>query len=258
MPAQTTESRAVKIRLRGVHKSFGAKHVLRGIDLDVMEAESIVLLGGSGTGKSVLLRHMIGLLAPDAGTVEVDGTDLSALDDREIAEFRRRYGMAFQEGALFDSMSVFDNVAFLLRRTPGKDKAEIKRRVEECLELVQLEGTGEQFPSELSGGMRRRVGFARSIAHKPDILLFDEPNTGLDPVNSAIIDELIVQMRTELRSTTVTITHDLRSAFRIANRVIMLHQGEVIAAAPPAEFESLDDPRVRQFVAGDAVGPLTF
>ena len=246
-----------KIRLRGVHKSFGPKHVLRGIDLDVAAAESVVVLGGSGTGKSVLLRHMIGLLEPDEGTVEVDGVVLASLDAREITEFRRRFGMSFQEGALFDSLTVFDNIAFLLRRTPGYDKVSIRARVEECLELVQLEGSGERFPSELSGGMRRRVGFARSIAHKPDILLFDEPNTGLDPVTSAIIDDLILRLQTELHSTTVTITHNLKSAFRIADRVVMLHEGQVIAAASPSEFEALDDPRVRQFVAGEAEGPLT-
>ncbi len=248
-----------KIRLHGVHKSFGEKHVLRGIDLEVGNAESVVLLGGSGTGKSVLLRHMIGLLAPDDGRVEVDGVDLAQVDARELPDFRRRFGMSFQEGALFDSMTVFENVAFLLRRTPGYDAERIRARVEECLDLVQLTGTGERFPGELSGGMRRRVGFARSIAHEPEILLFDEPNTGLDPVTSAIIDDLITRMRTELDSATVTVTHDLRSAFRIANRVIMLHEGKVIASGTPDDFEHgrIDDARVRQFVAGDAEGPLT-
>ncbi len=243
---------ATTIEISGVHKSFGSKHVLRGIDLEVFDAESIVLLGGSGTGKSVLLRHMIGLLHPDQGVVRVDGVDLSTLDRTEITEFRRRFGMAFQEGALFDSMTVFDNVAFPLRRAERFSKGEIRDRVEECLAMVQLEGTGPSFPDELSGGMRRRVGFARAIALKPEILLFDEPNTGLDPVNSAVIDDLIIRMRTETSATTVTVTHDMRSAFRIANRIVMLHRGQIIADAPPDQFRDLPNPLVQQFLEGTA------
>ena len=179
MPAPTPE-RPVKIRFRGVSKSFGPKVVLDDLNLDIYEGESIAIIGGSGTGKSVLLKHIIGLLSPDSGTVTVDGVDIASLDHRAITTFRRRFGMAFQEGALFDSMSVFENVAFPLRRASSLSDTEIVARVEECLSLVRLSGQGGKAPSELSGGMRRRVGFARAIALKPQILLFDEPNTGLD------------------------------------------------------------------------------
>ncbi|MEO8505257.1 MAG: ABC transporter ATP-binding protein [Acidobacteriota bacterium] len=256
MPA-TTPDRPIKIRLRGVSKSFGSKVVLDDLNLDIYEGESVSIIGGSGTGKSVLLKHIIGLLSPDSGTVIVDGVDIASLDNRSITTFRRRFGMAFQEGALFDSMNVFENVAFPLRRASALGEAEIRARVEECLNLVRLSGQSGKAPSELSGGMRRRVGFARAIALKPQILLFDEPNTGLDPVIKAMIDELIVEMRTELGSTTVTITHDMRSAFRISDRVGMLHQGKIIALAPPEEFKKIADERVQQFINGIAVGPLT-
>ena len=245
-----------KIRLRDIHKSFGPKHVLNGIDLEVETGESLVVIGGSGTGKSVLLKHIIGLLQPDRGTVEVDGVDLSTLDHREIVEFRRRYGMAFQEGALFDSMNVKENVAFPLKRQTDESDEEIYGRVERCLGLVGLEGVGEKMPSELSGGMRRRVGFARAIALEPDIVLFDEPTTGLDPVTTAQIDEVILNLLDRLDSTAVTITHDMTSAFRVADRIAMLHGGKIIALAPPEEFKQLDDRRVQQFIHGETDGPL--
>lgn len=245
-----------KICLKDLHKSFGPKVVLDGASLRIAERESVVVIGGSGTGKSVLLKHIIGLLRPDRGTVEVDGVDISTLSRTEITRFRRRFGMSFQEGALFDSMSVKENIGFPLKRA-GQQPDEVAARVEECLRLVRLTGVADKMPSQLSGGMRRRVGFARAIALKPDIVLFDEPNTGLDPVNKAMIDELIIDMRTDLGSTTVTITHDMRSAFRIADRVAMLYQGKIIAVAPPAEFRELSDPRVQQFIHGLAEGPLT-
>ena len=246
----------VKIRLRGVEKSFGEKLVLRGVDLDVHEGESLVIIGGSGTGKSVLLKHMIGLLHPDAGTVEVDGVDLATLDFKEITKFRLRFGMAFQEGALFDSMTVWENVAFPLQRA-GRSKAETMERVAECLDMVHLDGAEDKLPSELSGGMRRRVGFARAVALEPEILLLDEPTTGLDPVISAVVDDLIVEMRERLHATTVMITHDMTSAFRVGERVGMIHRGDIIALADPETFQQLDDPRVRQFLERQATGPLT-
>lgn len=247
-----------KLSLRGVRKSFGDKHVLRGIDLDVAAGESLVILGGSGTGKSVLLKHMIGLLQPTSGTIHVDGVDLASLSKDELIDFRRRYGMSFQEGALFDSMTVWDNIAFPLRRArPKRSKDAIDRRVEACLDTVGLEGVGERLPSELSGGMRRRVGFARAIALEPEILLFDEPTTGLDPVMTAVIDQVIIDMRTGLGCTTITITHDLSSAYRIADRIAMIHRGEILAVADPETFRNLEDPRIRQFLEGRARGPLT-
>ncbi len=251
MTRPAEEAPEVKIRLRGVTKSFGSKIVLDGIDLEIRAGESTVIIGGSGTGKSVLLKHMIGLLKPDAGTVEVDGTVIHELGNRDLTRFRRRFGMAFQEGALFDSMTVADNVAFPLRRASEFSEVQIRRRVEECLRLVKLDGAGTKLPSELSGGMRRRAGFARAIALEPDILLFDEPTTGLDPVTKETIDELIVELREDLGSTTVTISHDMGSTFKIADRIGMLYGGKIIALSPPAEFRRLDDPRVREFLRRD-------
>jgi phospholipid/cholesterol/gamma-HCH transport system ATP-binding protein len=245
-----------KIRLEGVSKSFGPKLVLDRLDLEVAEGESMVVIGGSGSGKSVMLKHIIGLLHPDEGKIEIDGVEIHRLAGRELTHFRRRFGMAFQEGALFDSMTVFDNVAFPLRRQTDLGPGEIAGRVRECLDMVRLEGVERKVPSELSGGMRRRVGFARAIAHQPEILLFDEPTTGLDPVTTAVIDEVICGLLEGLRSTAVTITHDMASAFRIADRIGMLHQGRIIATAPPEEFRRLDDPRVQQFLEGRAEGPL--
>ena len=252
------ESSPIKIRIRDLHKAFGDKSVLNGIDLEIARGESLVILGGSGSGKSVLLKHIIGLLHPDRGRVEVDGIDIHSLSRHEITHFRRRYGMSFQEGALFDSMTVAGNVGFPLSRSrPRKSRREIESRVDECLELVGLSGTGKKMPSELSGGMRRRVGFARSIVLEPEILLFDEPTTGLDPIMTAVIDEVILGMRRQLGSTAVTITHDLQSAFRIADRVAMLHRGRILAVDTTERFRTLDDPRIRQFLEGRAEGPMT-
>ena len=246
-----------KIQIRDLRKSFGPKVVLDGLDVDIAQAESLVVIGGSGTGKSVLLKHVIGLLKPDSGTIQVDGTAVETLGNREITEFRRKFGMSFQEGALFDSMSVWQNVAFPLQRLTKMSKGEINDRVEECLAMVRLEGVGEKLPSQLSGGMRRRVGFARAVAHEPEILLFDEPTTGLDPVTTALIDEVIKDLNDRLKTTTLTITHDMESAFRIGDRIAMLYRGKIIASAPPEEFRRLEDPRVQQFIHGRAEGPLS-
>ncbi len=246
-----------KIRIHDLHKSFGSKVVLDGVDVDVAPAESLVVIGGSGTGKSVLLKHIIGLLRPDSGTVVVDGIEVETLGNREITELRRKFGMAFQEGALFDSMTVWQNVAFPLQRLTKMSHGEINDRVEQCLEMVRLEGVGDKLPAQLSGGMRRRVGFARAVAHQPEILLFDEPTTGLDPITTALIDEVILDLSDRLKTTTITITHDMESAFRIGDRIAMLNRGKIIAEAPPEEFKRLDDPRVQQFIHGRAEGPLS-
>jgi phospholipid/cholesterol/gamma-HCH transport system ATP-binding protein len=256
-PRAPGEPAQPRIQLRGLVKSFGRKRVLDGVDLDVADGESMVVIGASGTGKSVTLKHIIGLLRPDSGSVVVDGVAIEQLDNRGITEFRRRFGMAFQEGALFDSMNVFDNVAFPLRRLSHKSAGEIRQRVDECLAMVRLEGLGARDISELSGGMRRRVGFARAIAHEPEILLFDEPTTGLDPVTTALVGEVIRDIGERLETTMVTITHDMQVAFRVADRIAMLDRGKIIAEAPPEEFRQLSDARVQQFIRGEAEGPLS-
>ena len=249
-------SPAGKLRVEDLHKSFGGRPVLDGINLSVAAAESLVIVGPSGTGKSVLLKHLIGLVRPDSGHVFVDGQDLWALDAIEVNQMRKKFGMSFQEGALFDSMSVYDNVAFPLRRS-GRTPAQVRQRVEECLELVQLPGVAMKRPSELSGGMRRRVGFARAIAHEPEILLFDEPNTGLDPIMTDVIAEVILGIRKQLQATIVTITHHMPSARKIGDRLALLFGGHILFEGSPEEFMASKDPAVRQFVEGRAEGPLT-
>lgn len=245
-----------KLRAQELRKSFGPKVVLDGITFSVDDGESLVIVGPSGTGKSVLLKHLIGLIQPDSGKVFVDNVDFWALSHGERNRLRQRFGMSFQEGALFDSISVFDNVAFPLRRS-GRPPREVRERVRECLDIVHLPDIEEKRPSELSGGMRRRVGFARAIAHEPEILLFDEPNTGLDPIMTDVIDEVILNMRGRMNATIVTITHHIASARKIGDRIALLYGGKILYEAAPEEFLRSNDPAVRQFVEGRAEGPLT-
>ncbi|HEY2323058.1 MAG TPA: ABC transporter ATP-binding protein [Thermoanaerobaculia bacterium] len=245
------------ISLRHLYKAFGEKPVLVDMSMEIARGESVVIVGGSGTGKSVTLKHIIGLLKPDSGDVIIDDEDIVHMRPVELNRFRRRFGMAFQEGALFDSMSVFENIAFPLRRHTKMTEAEIQARVEECLEEVHLHNVEDKRPSELSGGMRRRVGFARAISLQPEILLFDEPTTGLDPVISDVIAELIREMDVKLATTTVTITHDMKVAFKIADRVAMLYRGRIIEDGTPAQFQASKNPIVQQFIEGRAEGPLT-
>jgi phospholipid/cholesterol/gamma-HCH transport system ATP-binding protein len=245
------------ISLQHLHKSFGGKPVLRDMSIDVKQGESLVIVGGSGTGKSVTLKHIIGLLRPDKGRVIINNEDITTMKEVELNQFRRHFGMSFQEGALFDSMSVFDNVAFPLRRHTKMKESEIRDRVMECLEDVHLHNVEKKRPAELSGGMRRRVGFARAISLKPDILLFDEPTTGLDPVISDVIADLILEMDQKLGTTTVTITHDMKVAFKIADRVAMLYEGHIIEQGTPEQFQASKNPIVAQFIEGRAQGPLT-
>jgi phospholipid/cholesterol/gamma-HCH transport system ATP-binding protein len=246
------------ISLQHLYKSFGGKEVLRDMSIDVYPGETVVIVGGSGTGKSVTLKHIIGLLRPDRGRVLVAGEDITTMREVELNRFRRHFGMAFQEGALFDSMSVAENIAFPLRRHTKMSQKEISARVEECLDLVHLaRDVGPRRPAELSGGMRRRVGFARAISLQPEILLFDEPTTGLDPVISDVIAELILEMDETLHTTTITITHDMKVAFKIADRVAMLFKGQIIEQGTPEEFQASTNPVVQQFIEGRAEGPLT-
>lgn len=243
---------APAIRLKGVSKSFGEKKVLVGLDLEVQKGESLVLVGQSGIGKSVLLKHVIGLLKPDSGTVEIDGEDLWKVSAKDRDRLRRKFGMSFQEGALFDSMSVGENIAFPLARHTKKSKIEIAERVAECLELVRLPGIEEKRPSELSGGMKRRVGFARAIALQPEILLFDEPTTGLDPITTDVVVKVIGEMRARLKPSAITITHDLKVVFGCGDRVGLLSGGKIYVDMTPKEFGQSKDPRVAAFVTGDS------
>jgi phospholipid/cholesterol/gamma-HCH transport system ATP-binding protein len=245
------------ISLQHIYKSFNGKEVLHDLVIDVKRNQSVVIVGGSGTGKSVTLKHIIGLLQPDRGHVLVEGQDMCCMNPVDLNQFRRRFGMSFQEGALFDSMSVFENIAFPLRRHTEMTEEQITRRVRACLDQVHLSGVEDKRPSELSGGMRRRVGFARAISLQPQILLFDEPTTGLDPVISDVIADLILEMDTKLNVTTVTITHDMKVAFKIADRIAMLYQGRIVEDATPEVFRESTNPIVRQFIEGRAVGPLT-
>ena len=245
------------VLIEDVYKSFGSKPVLRGMDFSVTRGETVVIVGGSGTGKSVTLKHIIGLLKPDKGRILVDGQDMCCMSRIDLNEFRKRFGMSFQEGALFDSMSVFDNIAFPLKRHTKMTRSQVRDRVQECLELVHLPDVEKKRPSELSGGMRRRVGFARAISLEPAILLFDEPTTGLDPVISDVIAELIREMDETLHTTTITITHDMKVAFKIADRIAMLYEGKIIEQGSPEDFRQSKNPFVQQFIEGRADGPLT-
>jgi len=240
------------IEVRKISRGFGEHRVLSGVDLTVETGESIVIIGRSGCGKSVLLKIIIGLLPPDGGEVVVNGQSLNGLDERQLLDVRRQFGMLFQSAALFDSMTVAENVGFPLRRERRWTEAEIARKVEEALEVVDLPGVGPKKPSELSGGMRKRVGLARAIVYQPQIVLYDEPTTGLDPVMSDSIDQLILRVCERYRVTSIVVTHDMRSARRVGRRVAMLHQGRVWAIGTPEEIFSSSDPVVSQFVRGVA------
>ena len=237
------------IRFESVSKAFGPKHVLRGLDLVIPDRQTTVILGYSGTGKSVALKLICGLLAPDAGRVVVDERVVSELDRDELVTLRGDIGFVFQFAALFDSMTVADNLRLGLRKR-GLDSAAMEQRVQESLALVDLPGAEDRFPAELSGGMRKRVGIARAIALRPRYILYDEPTTGLDPVTSAVIDQLIVRTQRELGVTGVVVTHDLRSAYTVGDRMAMLYEGTIRQAGSVEEMKATDDPVVRQFLEG--------
>ena len=238
------------IEFQGVHKAFNGQTVLRGLDLTIPKGKITVIIGPSGTGKSVLLKHVIGLLMPDAGRVLVGGIDVATLDSKRLAAFRRKFGMLFQNAALFDSMNVDENVAFPLVEQGGHTEAEIRTTVQQVLTLVGLPEVGHKMPAELSGGMRKRVGLARAIVLKPAIVLYDEPTTGLDPLMTDAIDKLILGMQQELPITSVVISHDIQSTFRIADQIAMLSEGKIIAAGPPPVFRQTSDQTVRRFLEG--------
>ncbi|PPQ28013.1 ABC transporter ATP-binding protein [Rhodopila globiformis] len=246
-----------KIRIRGLYKSFGNKLVLDGVDLDVMPGTSMVVIGGSGSGKSVLLKCVLGLLEPDDGLIEIDGVNLARLPRQEREEMRARIGMLFQNGALFDSLSVWENVAFGLLARRKLPRAEARARANSFLEQVGLAASvGDLSPAELSGGMQKRVALARAIAAHPDIMFFDEPTTGLDPIMGAVIDGLIVDCVKSLGSTAVAITHDMASARRIGDQAAMLHHGRIIWHGPASHLMDSGNPEVDQFTHGRREGPI--
>ncbi|HEY6808868.1 MAG TPA: ABC transporter ATP-binding protein [Gemmatimonadales bacterium] len=237
------------IAFQDVHKAFGPKQVLTGVTLTVQDGETLVVIGFSGTGKSVLLKHVVGLLQPDAGEVIVDGRAVPELDRSALTTLRRDIGYVFQFAALFDSMSVAENVALGLRRR-GLSDEEITERVAEALALVDLTGSDERLPAELSGGMRKRVGLARAIALRPRYILYDEPTTGLDPVTSAVIDRLMVRTREHLGVTGIVVTHDMKSAYTVGDRIAMLYEGRIRQVGTVEEIQATEDPVVRQFIEG--------
>jgi phospholipid/cholesterol/gamma-HCH transport system ATP-binding protein len=238
------------IAIAGLHKSFDGNHVLRGVELTVRSGESLTIIGGSGTGKSVLLRLIIGLVKPDAGRILLEGRDIVPLREAELLRVRRRIGMVFQGSALFDSLSVGENVAFALREHTTLGEAEIAARVRESLDLVGLGAIETMDPADLSGGMKKRVAVARAIALPPSVLLYDEPTTGLDPTNVEKITDLIVELKTKLGVTSVVVTHDMPSALKVSDRVAMLHQGRIAAVGTPSEIQQTHDSLIRDFMEG--------
>ncbi|MHB1605881.1 MAG: ABC transporter ATP-binding protein [Leptospirales bacterium] len=244
------------ITVENLWKSFSGQPVLKGIDFSVTQGETFVVIGGSGQGKSVLLKHIIRLLKSDEGDVYVKGTPIMNLSNRDLYQIRRKMGMVFQEAALFDSMSILENVAFAFRMHTNLSEKDIKDQAREKLLKVGLNDVDKKFPSEISGGMKKRVGIARAIALSPEILLYDEPTTGLDPVLSSAIDELILKMQSELSVTSIVITHDMKSAMRIADRVLFLFQGTIRFMGTPEELERTEDPVLTQFVRGETQGPI--
>ena len=240
------------IEVRDLHKSFGPNKILDGVSFRIEKGESVVIIGRSGGGKSVLLKHIIGLLQPDRGEVIIEGENIVPMNERELIRVRHKFGMLFQGAALFDSMTVAENVAFAFRRDRSLPESEVRNKVAHVLELVDLPGTEEKKPAELSGGMRKRVGLARAIIYQPEIVLYDEPTTGLDPVVSDSIDQLMLRVRDRLKVTSVVVTHDMRSARRLGQRIMLLHEKKIHATGTAEEIFDSADPIVRQFIEGVA------
>lgn len=246
MPAE----KEVFVEVKDLHKSFGAHHVLKGVSAKVYKGETLVLLGGSGGGKSVLMKHFLGLLTPDSGEVIVEGEAISGMSERELGKIRRKIGMMFQNGALFDSMTVGQNIAFPLRMGGEKDEKRIERLVCESLDIVRLPGQEDKMPSDLSGGMRKRVALARAIVDRPACVLYDEPHAGLDPITADSIDHLVKDLQSDHQMTNVIVTHEMRSVFRIADRVIFLKEGKLYWEGTPQELQESSDPELSNFIHG--------
>jgi phospholipid/cholesterol/gamma-HCH transport system ATP-binding protein len=240
------------IEVRHLKKSFDGHAVLSGVDFSINKGEAVVIIGASGGGKSVLLKHLIALMQPDFGQVLIEGQDIAHMNERALLSVRRKFGMLFQSAALFDSMTVEENVGFMLRREGTHTEKEIEQAVAEVLNIVELNGTQRKKPAELSGGMRKRVGLARAVIYKPEIVLYDEPTTGLDPIVSDSIDQLITRVVKQLKVTSIAVTHDMRSARRISDRILMLHKGKIYADMPTEELFKSQDPIIYRFVNGIA------
>jgi phospholipid/cholesterol/gamma-HCH transport system ATP-binding protein len=244
------------IQIKDVHKSFRKNYVLRGVDLTINKGETIVIIGRSGCGKSVLLKLIMGLMKPDEGKIFIKGDDITSWNDNQLNKLRQKFGMLFQASALFDSMTVDENVGLGLREHTKLPEDEIQKKVKEKLKLVGLSEIEEKKPAELSGGMKKRVGLARAIAMDPEYVLYDEPTTGLDPIMADVINELIINLRNTLSITSIAVTHDIVSAYKIADRIAMLYEGKIVFLGTPEEVKNTDNPVVRQFIEGNAEGPI--
>lgn len=244
------------IEIVDLHKAFGSNNVLKGVNLKILKGETITILGGSGSGKSVLLKHIAGLLKPDKGNIKVDGKEIVGMDEEEMADVQKKFGMLFQGAALFDSLTVGENVAFGLRRLTDLKETEIQKVVSEKLHMVGLKNIEHLKPAELSGGMKKRVGLARAIAMNPEYIMYDEPTTGLDPIMADIINEMILHLQKELRITSIVVTHDMVSAYKISNRLAMLYEGEIIEIESVEMIKNSKNPVVKQFISGSSEGPI--
>lgn len=245
------------IEIKGLHKTLGNKEVLRGVDLTIKDGETLVIIGRSGCGKSVLLKHITGLMEPDAGTVLINGHDMFTVSSQKQDELRLKIGMVFQGAALFDSLNVYENVGYSLIEHTKIPADKILETVKEKLRMVGLTGIEEVMPADLSGGMKKRVSLARAICNDPKIVLYDEPTTGLDPINSDVINDLILRMQEKLKVTSIVVTHDMTSAYKVGNRIAMLYEGKIIGVGTPDEIRNTQDPVIRQFITGSAKGPIT-
>jgi phospholipid/cholesterol/gamma-HCH transport system ATP-binding protein len=244
------------IQIEELYKSFGEKQVLQGLSLQVEKGETMAVIGQSGSGKSVLIKHMIGLMKPDSGKIIIDGVDICCLTLKEFYDIRRKFGLLFQAAALFDSLTVAENVSFGVERYRDHTPREIRKIVTESLELVGLRGIEDLMPHELSGGMKKRVGLARAIAYRPEIILYDEPSTGIDPIRADAINDLILRMQQELNVTSIVITHDMVSAYKVADRIAMLYNGVIIETGSPQDIQQSPNEIVQQFIHGHAEGPI--
>ena len=244
------------IEIRNLQKSFNGQAVLRKLDLDIPKSKTQIIIGRSGSGKSVLLKHIIGLIRPDAGEIFVDGEEICGLSDRDLYRLRRKFGMLFQGAALFDSMTVEENIALGVREHRMFPESNIGKLVTEKLEMVGLPGVQKMRPAELSGGMKKRVGLARALMMEPEFVLYDEPTTGLDPIMADAINDLIIHCTDQLHVTSIVVTHDMVSAYKVGDRLSMLHDGEIIFSGTPAEVQQTENPIVKQFIEGKAEGPL--